>query len=336
VTADVARLNATAEDSGHSRRRHLRRLVGIALLLLVAVFVAIALKRNWDAIRADLGLLTPLDYLASSLAAVAGLFLLWASWLAILNGLGTRMPHRDSQTIYFAAQLGKYVPGSVWPALIQTRLGQRNGVARSVMLTCYALWAASLCAVGGACSALLLTDGRVQIPVAVLVGSVVAALLLVPVVLHDRGLPHLVSWLFAKSGRVVPELRVETPSARLSVAFSAATWLVFGLHAWFLARPLGASLSDLPLVIGAFALAFVVGVLVVPLPAGAGLREAVLVLTLGAVIGRPGAITVALISRLIMILAELLLASLTGVPGAIRWARTTHDENLSDLANGKN
>ena len=330
MTADVAHLNATAENPGHSRRRHLRRLVGIALLLPVAVFVAIALKRNWDAIRADLGLLSPLDYLASSLAAVAGLFLLWASWLAILNGLGTRMPHRDSQTIYFAAQLGKYVPGSVWPALIQTRLGQRNGVPRSVMLTCYALWAASLCAVGGAFSALLLTDSRVQIPFAVLVGCVVAALLLVPVVLHDRGLPQLASWLLSKSGRVLPQLRVETPSARLSVAFSAATWLIFGLHAWFLAQPLGASLSDLPLVIGAFALAFVVGVLAVPLPAGAGLREVVLVLTLGAVIGRPGAITVALISRLIMILAELLLASLTGVPGAIRWARATPEPNAAD------
>lgn len=326
----MVRLNATYEDPRHARRRQLRRLVGIALLVLVAVFVAIALKRNWDAISEDLGLLTPADYLASSLAAVAGLFLLWASWLAVLNGLGTRMAHRDSQTIFFAAQLGKYVPGSIWPAVIQTRLGQRNGVPRSVMLTCYALWAASLCAVGGTFSIFILTDSRVQIPLPVLLGSIAAALLLVPVVLHDRGLPQLVSWLFAKSGRVVPELRVETPSARLSVAFSAATWLAFGLHAWFLARPLGASLGDVPLVIGAFALAFVAGIVAVPLPAGAGLREAVLVLTLGAVIGRPSAITVALLSRLIMILAELLLASLTGVPGAIRWARTETLETRVD------
>ena len=328
MTPDVVRLNAISEGPGPARR-HLRRLLGITLLLLVAVFVAIALKRNWDAISEDLGLLTPADYLASFLAAAAGLFLFWASWLAILNGLGTRMPHRDSQTIYFAAQLGKYVPGGVWQAVIQTRLGQRNGVPRSAMLTCYALWAASACAVGGAFSVFILTNSRVQIPLPVLVGCVVAALLLVPIALHDRGLPHLVSWFFAKSGRELPELRVESTSARLSVAFSAATWLIFGLHAWFLARPLGASLSDLPLVIGAFALAFVAGVLAVPLPAGAGLREAVLVLTLGVVIGRPSAITVALMSRLIMILAELLLASLTGVPGAIRWARAA--PNLEGL-----
>jgi glycosyltransferase 2 family protein len=325
VTADVAGLNALSENPGHSGRRHLRRLVGMALLLVVAVFVAITLKRNWDAIREDLGLLQPADYLAAALAAGAGLFLLWASWLAILNGLGTRMAHRDSQTIFFAAQLGKFVPGSVWPAVLQTRLGRRNGVPRAVILTCYALWSASLFSVGGAFSVFLLTDSRVQIPLLVLLGCVVAALLLVPIALHDRGLPHLVSWFFARSGREVPELRVESSSARLSVAFSAATWLLFGLHAWFLARPLGASLSDLPLVVGAFALAFVVGVLAVPLPAGAGLREAVLVLTLGAVIGRPSAITVALMSRLIMILVELLLASLTGVPGAIRWARATPD-----------
>ncbi|MFN7151080.1 MAG: hypothetical protein ACK4V6_16580, partial [Microthrixaceae bacterium] len=43
-------------------RRHLRRLVGMVLLGLVAVFAAVAVKRNWEAVREDLDLLSGWDY----------------------------------------------------------------------------------------------------------------------------------------------------------------------------------------------------------------------------------------------------------------------------------
>lgn len=302
-------------------RRHLRRVVGVVVLALVAVFAAVAVKRNWDAVRADLGLLSPLDYVAASGAAVGGLLLLWATWSVVLGGLGTTIPRHDSMTIYFAAQLGKYVPGSVWPAIIQARLGRRNGASASSMVISYALWMGVLCAVGAITSVLVLTNGDIEVAWWVIAGCVLAALVALPVFLHDRGLPQLITWAMRRSGRSTETIRLPAAAGREATVLSAATWLVFGLHAWFLARPLGAGLAELPLVIGAFALAFVAGIVAVPLPAGAGLRETILVLTLGAAIGRSGAITVALLSRLIMILMEVLLASLTGVPGALRWAR---------------
>lgn len=311
-------------------RRHLRRVVGVGLLVLVGVFAAVALKRNWDAVREDLDLLSGWDYAASGLAAAAGLLLLWASWTAVLHGLGAELPGHDSRTIYFAAQLGKYVPGSVWPAVIQARLGRRNGVAATTMVISYALWMGVLCAVGAICGVLVLTDGDVQVPWWVVALCVLAALVALPLLLHDRGLPQLLTWVMRRRGRVTEPIQLPWGAARRTTVLSAATWVVFGVHAWFLARPLGAGAAELPLVIGAFALAFVAGVVVVPLPAGAGLRETILVLTLGAAIGRPGALTVALLSRLIMIVAEVVLASVTGVPGALRWAR----EQRSDLATG--
>lgn len=291
------------------------------LLVLVALFAAVALRRNWEAVREDLDLLSGWDYLASGSAACAGLLLLWATWTAVLHGLGTELPGHDSRTIYFAAQLGKYVPGSVWPAVIQARLGRRNGVAPTTMVVSYALWMGVLCAVGAITGVLVLTNGDVEVPWWVVLLCVVAALVALPLLLHDRGLPQLISWALRRRGRDDVAIRLSPAAARRATALSAATWVVFGVHAWFLARPLGAGTADLPLVIGAFALAFVAGVIVVPLPAGAGLRETILVLTLGAAIGRPGALTVALLSRLIMIVAEVVLASVTGVPGALRWAR---------------
>lgn len=302
-------------------------MVGAVLLVGVVVFAAVALKRNWDAVREDLGLIDPASYVASGTAAVAGLLLLWASWATTLAGLGAgHLRRHDSLTIYFSAQLGKYVPGSLWPAVIQARLGRRNGVDPTTMVLSYAIWMAALCSVGVVTGALVLSNPDVGLSWVVVVGCVAAGLLALPLALHDRGLPALAGWALHRTGRSTAPVRVEAAAARRSTVLCLLTWIVFGVHAWFLAAPLGASLADLPLTVGAFSLAFVAGIVVVPLPAGAGVRETVLVLTLGASIGRPGAITVALVSRLIMIVAELLLAIATGVPGAIRWSRAATED----------
>jgi uncharacterized membrane protein YbhN (UPF0104 family) len=90
---------------------------------------------------------------------------------------------------------------------------------------------------------------------------------------------------------------------------------------WVLAAPLGAGLADLPFVIGASALAWVVGLAVVILPAGAGVREVLLVLTLGQLIGTAEALTVAVISRFLQVVIDLLLAVAAGLPYATRLRR---------------
>ena len=106
------------------------------------------------------------------------------------------------------------------------------------------------------------------------------------------------------------------------MAWLIACWGFFGLHAWLLARPLGAGVSDLAPTVGAFALAFVAGLLVVPLPAGAGVREGVLVATLAGSIGAPAALTVSLVSRLVLLAVDLVMAALFGVGGAARAVRS--------------
>jgi glycosyltransferase 2 family protein len=92
-----------------------------------------------------------------------------------------------------------------------------------------------------------------------------------------------------------------------------AAWILFGLHAWLLAAPLGADVADVPLVVGSFALAYVAGLLLVPLPAGAGVREGVLVACLSGSLGASGALTVALLSRLLLVVADLALAAAFGL-----------------------
>jgi len=79
---------------------------------------------------------------------------------------------------------------------------------------------------------------------------------------------------------------------------------------------LGASgLRDATTVVGAFALAWVVGFLVVIAPAGAGPREAALVLALAPVMDAPDALVLALVSRVLMMAGDGLVAAVS----ASRW-----------------
>jgi hypothetical protein len=219
--------------------------------------------------------------------------------------------------MFFASQIGKYVPGSVWPAVIQTRIGARSGIPAAVVVTGYGVWMGLLVAAGGVTGLLVLTT-TTDLAAVVVLAAAAASVVLAGWLLADRGALGLVERLLAGRLPAVRGLRLRAPDGIGSLLASFAVWAAFGLHAWAIARPLGAEPGDLPLVVGGFALAFVAGIVVVPLPAGAGLRELTLVLTLGPALGASTALTVALVSRFVQIVAELVLAAATGVPAAAR------------------
>ena len=67
-----------------------------------------------------------------------------------------------------------------------------------------------------------------------------------------------------------------------------------------------------------------------PLPAGAGVREGVLVATLAGSIGAPAALTVSLVSRLVLLGVDLVMAGLFGVGGAARAVRSRSERSATD------
>ena len=112
--------------------------------------------------------------------------------------------------------------------------------------------------------------------VAALVAAVAARPAFVGGWLHDR--------LRARGIETAGPLRGRTLA--LMVALDAAGWVATGLGAWALARALGATAGlDAFLLLGAFALSWLLGVLVPLAPGGLGLREGSLILSLGAAVG---------------------------------------------------
>jgi glycosyltransferase 2 family protein len=296
------------------------RALSLVLVVLVAVFLGVALVRNWQAVRADLQALSWIDLLASGVAGALAVTCSGLGWRVVLTGLGERVPVHPALTIFFAGQLGKYVPGSVWTAAIQADLGRRRAIAGATMLVSYMVALMIAVATGGVVGLLVLFGAGAPRAVALwmlLLAAIVGAALLRPGWMN-RGL----AWAFARAGRTPPPVELPPRALAACVAWLIACWLLFGLHAWLLARPLGAGTADLAPTIGAFALAFVAGLLVVPLPAGAGVREGVLVATLAGSIGAPAALTVSLVSRLVLLGVDVVMAGLFGVGRAARAVRS--------------
>lgn len=301
------------------------RRAALVLLLLAGMALAVlSLADQWGEARAAAGRLSAVPLAGAALAVLASLAVSMLSWRSTLAGLGTTLPLPEAARVYFVGQLGKYVPGSVWPVVAQMELGAAYGLSRTVIGT------ASLLAMAVAVP-VALALGLLAVP-ALLSADASATLLLflaLPVAVVVLS-PPVLNPVLARALRLarrppLPQPLTAGAVARVAVLTGGAQVLL-GVQTWLLARDLGASGPFLlPLAVGAFCLANVAGLLAVPVPAGAGVREAVLVLALTPVLPVGQAVVLALVSRALLTAGDLAVAGAAAQAARAR-RRTGADE----------
>jgi len=301
----VARVADEEVTAGRGSRR--RGLVsGLLVVALVAAF-GWALAGRWSEIADRLGDQRPAVLLGSLALALVGVFMSFLLWRGSLAALGSDIPVGPAARLFFVSQLGKYLPGAVWPVVAQMSMGRELGVPRQRMGLAFLLTLGLATLVGvflglAALPALLRAEGR----------SVLLGLLVLPA-LAALVVPRVLNGVLVLGLRALRRPAPDQPLAGRDVArgvgWAVAFWFVYGGHAWLLAVGLGAQPWEaLPVAIGGFAIAFSLGPLLVVLPAGAGVREAVLVVLLASVLPTPEATAVALTSRGVLMLTDGLLA----------------------------
>jgi uncharacterized membrane protein YbhN (UPF0104 family) len=283
-----------------SRRRE--ALVRWGLLALVVVGFAFAVGDLWGEVRASIRALPPGTMVAAWLVATIGLVGPWFAWHTVVSELGDPVPRPPSAEIFFVGQLGKYVPGAVWPVVVQMRLAQAVGVSKTRIGVSFVITL-----VIGVSTGLLF--GVLTIPFLVRDSTAwLAYLLLVPVAAAAL-VPSVLGW----TGRLVLRLTRRppvpiTPTRRTVLLATCGTcffWVIGGLHLWLLVWQLGGDpATSLPVSLGVLALGVSLGPLFVVLPAGAGVREAVLVAGLSAVLPVADAVAAALLSRAVLVAGD--------------------------------
>ena len=103
-------------------------MLRLAVLVVFAGALACALAAQWGTVRPLLGQLSPAS-LAGALAAVlGGILATFLCWREVLADLGARLPVVAGARVFFLGQLGKYLPGSLWPVMAQMELGRDHRV----------------------------------------------------------------------------------------------------------------------------------------------------------------------------------------------------------------
>lgn len=297
--------HGTTDGPESPRRRlgaRLTTIVGIAFALGGLAFVVQRISASWDETSdalagAQLGWMA----LAVGLAA-AGMTAIAVPWPDVVEVLGARLDRVEAVLLYFVGEIGKYLPGGVWPVVGRGELAHKAGLARtvaytSVLFSLAVLYLAALLLAAALFPFVLSADGSSSAPALLL--------LLVPVglvCLH----PAVLGRVIALGARVTRrEFSIDLPSwgamAGLVLRYVPA-WLLIGTSTWAVARGLQADVGWAEVCV-ATVLSWSAGFLVAPAPGGVGVREAAFVAVATSFPAGIGAAT-ALSARLIFMVVD--------------------------------
>ncbi|MFD8556396.1 lysylphosphatidylglycerol synthase transmembrane domain-containing protein [Streptosporangium canum] len=290
----------------------MKRLVRIAFLAVALGFGAWVVARQWEEIRAGFARLSWQSLVLSLVAVVAALCSGMMTWRALLADLGSPLPFRPAAKVFFVGQLGKYIPGSLWPVLAQMEMGRELGVPRPRSAAAFFLTMPVQLGSGLMISGVTLLTA--------LPGSVAPyawVFLLIPllaVVFEPRVINAVLGFGLRKLKREPLERPLTRRGMLTALGWALLGWTAYGLHLAAVLHEFGPSgVSAVVFSVGAFALSWCLGIMTFVVPAGAGVREAAMVVVLAPVLDRGSAIAVALCSRIVIILGDLVCAGAAGL-----------------------
>ena len=285
-------------------RAPLKRVAGIAGAVLCIVAVALLVRRGialGDSLGEPLQRLSTVTFaLALGLYVGAGL-LLGAGWVLLVRLSSAAAPRAAPLFVgHLRAQLAKYLPGNVFHLAYRHIAARREGVGHRALALALVLESVLVIAAGAILGLGVVSDPRLDALAPWARQLVWAAPVLA-----------LLAWVgvgaVGRRGGFA-----QLAPARTAPPFFAV--LVLDLAFFVLAalalRMLSEQPSALPFAAwcGWLALAWALGYVTPGAPAGIGLREAVLALGLAPVLGEAGALALALVYRLLTLVADAVLA----------------------------
>lgn len=234
-----------------------------------------------------------------------------AYWRQAALDMGGQPGRLEIQRAYFASQLGKYIPGKAWVVLIRCALIDSRTTTAPVVIASTFYETLAMMAAGSLLALLTLLSAGSASTAVLLLSSGLAAGLLFAVLPPVFG--RLATWTARPFQRMgAPPIAAITYATWLrGFRYFIPGWMAAGLSLAAVAGSLGISLFSFAgflLACGSMALGIVGGFAVLIVPAGLGVREWVLMQSLGPSIGSGDAVLVAILARIMNVAAELVVA----------------------------
>ncbi|MBN2537105.1 flippase-like domain-containing protein [candidate division WOR-3 bacterium] len=301
-----------AEDNSRTRPavpRWLRFALGLVIVVAALYFLVSRLVRDWSQIPwSDIRFNYPVLVVSFGVLFLLYLPVFGLTWTVLLRSLGERLSAFRATAIISVSQMGKYVPGKVWFTLGRAVLARRHGIPESkTVLTAFMEAGFALLAALLLFGVTVILLPRGQVP-----GYAYWAFVLVPVCLvclYPPLLRRIVNALLRRLKQPLLDINLPLPRIVAIVGLYLLMWVVQGFGCFLLINsfyPL--ALDRLPIVVGGYALAWILGFLSLVTPAGLGVREGILTFAFRFAMPEPVAILAALLTRVWITLAEVVAA----------------------------
>lgn len=285
-------------------RTRVANLVGIGIGVAGVAFVVQRIIRDRAEIGDALSAAAPVWLVVGAVTGSVAMTLIGVNWLGIIRHGGGTVRWRRGLSWFFVGQLGKYVPGGIWPIVGQAELAHRGATPRPVA---YASTAMSMvatflgAAVVGAVTGLVAPTSSRWVPALLAAGvGVVAVLVVAPPA--RRSADRIAHRLTRR------ELRLpEAQWFAVIVTRHLPVWLAFAGMNVFSVVALGVDLDTRLVVQLVFVtcVSWMAGFVVVGVPGGIGVRETIFISMMTAPLGAGVAVAAAVLSRVVSIVVDL-------------------------------
>jgi hypothetical protein len=284
-----------------------RAIISIIVLMLSVGFLAYKAYTSWDTLK-EYGWQIRYVYLIPSfLLFVIQLLVVSWGWQSIMNHLAQPLPFREHLRIYAYTNLMRRIPaGLVW--LIAGRVYAYRERRISARLTAIGSFLEYVLAVlTGLPVAALACSAFGVVPLEAGIALAAVTLILTLIVIHP-----------VTMGRLLSLARQETlPSAlsyRTTLTWSliyGLLWPIMGVGLWLIACMfVPAPVAQIPITIGAMVLSSLISFVTLLSPSGLGVKELSLTILLGAFLAEPLPLLVALATRAVWTVYDVLLGAL--------------------------
>ncbi len=322
-----------------------KRVLSIGLPVVVLVLCIYAIRQDWNKLTAYHFQMNFWLLALSFVGFVAQEISYGLIWRNVLARLGSRIDLRTSLRIYLASEFVRYIPGNVWHVLTRILWVSKYGVSRPVAFASMAVELITKLSAGVLIFAVSLLFWRdvaaIQTvlhgsPIIMLLGVLLVLALLIG--LHPRVLNTLLNLALRVLKRDPIVLTLRYSDILLITLAWCVSWTVAGcaFYVMLLALWPTTPLAALPICIGIYAIAWDVGFVSFITPSGLGFREGAVVALFLALPFVPTAIAaiIAILSRLVSTLAELLCVSIAYLSGG-RQARDVQREQAEGSASSQ-
>ena len=294
--------------------KQIGHVVGILVALVGLGFVVRELVRNSEDVLLAVSGADPWVLFAAVMLGLASMTSIGLAWRRCLANFGVERPILTTLRSYFVGQLGKYVPGGIWPVVGRAEMARRDGVGGvaaygSTVLSMVLTYLAAILTALGAFLAQASDDSSAWW------WPILGLLPLGVFALHPFFMGRGLAILQRVTRR---ELDLPLPSWGTSVLLllrHVPAWLGIGGATWLVAYTLDSGVPDFRNLLFATSLSWVVGFIAIGVPGGIGVREAIFLATATSLSSAGVAAAVTVLARILFLGVDLsgaLIATLVG------------------------